>query len=378
MLTESQTKIVAQIALKLQGLKIKAQFKHAHAGPIITTYYWQLGFDEPIAKIINKSEDIAIACGVDAVLIRRAMNEIAIEVPNTERSIIRFDECLFNLMTQGKFRSMELPILLGVDPYGTTKCLNLVEQPHILIAGSTGGGKSILLSSIIGALAVSKSEREVRLILVDTKRLDLPLFERLPHVFKSIEEVENFQVALTNLMSLVRNRTETMKGIARNSTEWNQLGHTPFMPYYVVIIDELADLIAQDEGKRLVDLEYDEKYSKIPSRIAALVNICRASGVHIIAATQRASAKVINGEIKNNMPTRIALRVPSRIDSTTIIGDRGAENLLGKGDMLVDSLGSSIPQRYHGAFVSNSDIAKILIDASMIREQLLSLPEVVS
>jgi len=302
------------------------------------------------------------------------MNEIAIEVPNIERSVVQFDSCLFNMMTNGKFRSMELPIMLGVDTYGVSQCINLVEQPHILIAGSTGGGKSILLSSIIGALSVAKSEKEVRLILVDTKRLDLPLFESLPHTFKSIEKVEDFQKAMDNLMQLVRSRTATMKGIARNSTEWNQLGQGAYMPYYIVVIDELADLIAQDEGKRMLDMNYDETYAKIPARIAMLVNICRASGVHIIAATQRASAKVINGEIKNNMPTRIALRVPSRIDSTTIIGERGAENLLGKGDMLVDSLASSIPQRYHGSFVSNVDIAKILAEASQIREQLLCLP----
>ena len=377
MQTEAQTKIIAQIALKLSGLKIKAQYKHMHTGPLISTYYFQLGFDEPISKIMNKSEDIAIACGVDSVLIRRANAEIAIEVPNKERSIVDFSKCLFDLMTNSEYRKMALPILLGVDTYGNTKAINLVDQPHILIAGSTGGGKSILLSSIIGALAVAKSEREVKFILVDTKRLDLPLFENLPHTFKSIEQVEDFQKALDNLMQLVRKRTEMMKGIARNSTEWNSLGHSPYMPYYVIIIDELADLIAQDEGRRLLDLTYDETYSKIPSRIASLVNICRASGVHIIAATQRASAKVINGEIKNNMPTRIALRVPSRIDSTTIISERGAEGLLGKGDMLVDSLESSIPQRYHGAFVSNSDIAKILAEASEIRQQLKSLPEVV-
>lgn len=362
--------INGQIMLKLHGLGIKtAQFQRAVFGPVVSTLYYKLGFDVPISRILNKSEDIAIACNAEAVMIFRKGAEIAIEIPNKERKIVSFDTCLYHMMTKEEFNKMTIPIMLGVDTYGNPFNMDLVEQPHILVAGSTGGGKSVLLSSIIGGIACVKEPKEIRLILVDTKKLDLPLFSTMPHVADNIEDVVTFQQSMNKLMGIVRRRTDKMKGIARNITEWNKLNPDSQLPFYVMVIDELADLIDEDKGKRFIDDDYAEAYQPVQQRIKSLIQICRAAGVHIIAATQRSSVKIISGDIKANFPTRIALRLPSRADSSTILSGNGAENLLGKGDMLIESPDFPVFKRAHGAYVSNEDITRILDQAGDIRQQ---------
>jgi S-DNA-T family DNA segregation ATPase FtsK/SpoIIIE len=372
-LPPEQQQVIGRLVLKFQGLKINALFSHLEAGPVITTYYFYIPFDVPLSKVLNKAEDLAISAGVDSVLLSRSGDKIAIEVPNKNRQVVSFHNCLYQMMTSHDGRQLTIPVLLGVDTYGTNKYVELVEQPHILIAGSTGGGKSVLLASIIGALAVAKSEQEIRLTLVDTKRLDLPLFAGLPHLQRICETSKAFHEEFDKLFIEVRRRVALMQGKARNAREWNQLAYGEYLPHHVVVIDELADLMAQDEGTRSTDPNYI--WDSVSKRLQAMTQICRAAGVHIIAATQRSSVKVINGDIKANFPTRIALRLPSAVDSRTILSQKGAELLLGKGDMLVESLESDSPRRYHGAFVSNQDISNILASASQIREQLLSLPE---
>lgn len=365
--------IIVRLAVKMEGLGVKAKFLRADYGPVVTTLYYELGWETPINRILNRTEDLALAAGVESILVFRKVGEIAIEIPNKNREIIKFDNCLFQLITKTKYN---IPLMLGVDSHGEAFNLDLVEQPHVLIAGSTGGGKSVLLSSIIGAIGVACSARDVRLILVDTKKLDLPLFQNMPHVLENCETAEQFQVVLNKLMNVVRSRTEKMKGIARNVTEYNQIVGDDYkqrLPYYVVCIDELADLIDDDDARSKMDETYKDTYIRIPKRIKSLVQICRAAGVHIIAATQRSSVKVISGDIKANFPTRIALRLPSRADSSTILSGNGAENLLGKGDMLIESPAFSQYKRAHGAYVSNEDICNILDNSDRIREQLLAI-----
>ncbi len=360
-----------RIALKLSGLKVTAFYKRVEEGPVVTTLYYTLSDDVPINKIIGKEEDIAVSCGVESVLITRKAGEIAIAIPNKVREVVAFDKCLYHMLTQDQEK--KLPIMLGVDTYGNPASIDLVAQPHILVAGSTGGGKSVLLGSIIGGLVCSKPPEEMRLILVDTKQLDLPLFKDLPHVTDNIETTQQFHDSFNKLMSIVRKRTEKMKGVARNVTEYNELNLGPRLPYYVVIIDELADLIDEDSALAKAKTEPYCNYPRITARIKSLVQICRAAGVHIICATQRSSVKVISGDIKANMPTRIALRLPSRADSTTILNTGGAQHLLGRGDMLLESATTANAVRYHGAFVSNKDIANILQNAKQIREELKRL-----
>jgi S-DNA-T family DNA segregation ATPase FtsK/SpoIIIE len=371
-MTELENNLIkGRIQLKLAGLGVKASYARTEEGPIVTTFYYTLGYDVPISKILNREEDLAVSCGVEKVLITRKAGEIAVAIANADRKTVLFDNCLYSLIKNNS--NMKLPLMLGVDTLGIPAAIDLIEQPHVLIAGSTGGGKSILLASIIGGFVCTKSPQELRLILVDTKKLDLPLFSGLPHVTDNIETVEQFHDSFNRLMGIVRKRTETMKGIARNVTEYNSLDIGRPFPYYVVIIDELADLIDEDAALAKTKTEPYYSYPRISARIKSLIQICRAAGVHIICATQRSSVKVISGDIKANFPTRVALRLPSRADSSTILNQGGAEHLLGKGDMLLESSNTANPVRYHGAFVSNEDIGRIIQDADMIRSELKKL-----
>lgn len=372
--TPEQQMKVMQITLKLSGLGVKgAIFKRIEEGPVVTSYYFALGPSTPIAKVLGKEEDIALSCNVESCLITRKGGEIAIAIPNGERRVVDFDRCLYNIATNPAITSMKLPLMLGVDTLGKEAVLDLSEQPHILIAGQTGGGKSVLLASFIAGLVTKMSSDELKLVLVDTKKLDLPLFSELPHCINSVDTVEKFHDSMDTLMKIVRERTTQMQGVARNITEWNSLGMGPKYPYYVVIIDELADLIDGDNQLHADKIEpYCDK-PKVQSRLKSLLQICRAAGVYIICATQRSSVKVINGDIKANLPTRIALRLPSRFDSACVLSGAGAENLLGKGDMLVESSSTSSAIRYHGAFVNMNHIARIIEQHDMIRDQFKSL-----
>lgn len=366
MTPEKELELRGRMALKLNGLGVNAKYVRTEIGPVVTTFYFILPFDMPIAKIMKKEEDIAVSCGVESVLITRKGGEIAIALPNPERSVVTFDRCLFSLRESKK--KYALPIMLGTDTLGVPQFIDLYDQPHLLIAGATGSGKSVLLSSILGGLVCTKSPKELRLILIDTKKLDLTLFAGMPHLTDMVEDVKGFHLSFDRLMGMVRKRTEKMKGLARNIKEYNQINRDSPMPYYVVIIDEMADLIDEDKALSLVDDEIYEK-QRVQQRIKSLVQICRATGVHLIAATQRPSVKIITGDIKVNLPTRIALRVPNRADALTIHNRAGAEHLLGKGDMLLESATEN-QVRYHGAYVSNEDIVTILDNADTIRQQL--------
>lgn len=366
--TTLEQQLRGRIAMKLMGLQIKATYLRTEVGPVVTTFYYTLPFDLPISKVMNKEEDIAISCGVESALITRKSGEIAIAIPNPVREIVSFDKCLYELR-KPEYHKLKLPIMLGTDTLGKPQFIDLAEQPHMLIAGATGSGKSVLLSSILGGLVCAKSPKEMRLILVDTKKLDLTLFNGIPHLTDMIEDVKSFHTAFSRLMGMVRARTEKMKGIARNIAEYNEFNPNTKLPYYVVIIDELADLIDEDKALSYIDPEI-EMQPRVQPRIKSLVQICRATGIHLIAATQRPSVKIITGDIKVNLPTRIALRVPNRVDSMTILNKSGAEHLLGKGDMLLESATTATPLRFHGAYVSNSDIVTILDNAENIRHTL--------
>jgi len=364
-LTSEQATTFGALAIKLAALRITGSLSHVEAGPIVSTYYLNLGSDIPIAKILKAEEDLALAVGAPSVLITRLGAQIAIAIPNKTKTVVSFDSCLHNIM-QGSRQI--LPIMLGVDTKGNPHTLDLIESPHILMAGSTGAGKSVLLAAIICGLATAKTPNEMKLLLVDTKQLDLTLFAGLPHVVDVADSVEKTHQMFTNLMSIVRKRTEMMKGVARNVTEYNRIvGSEKPLPYYVVVIDELADVIGEDKVFAAARLEPIVSFPRIPQRLQALVQISRAAGVHVICATQRPSVKIITGDIKANLATRIALRLPSGHDSKTILNEYGAECLLGKGDMLVESPLTDQITRYHGPYVSMEHIANVLINSEQIR-----------
>jgi S-DNA-T family DNA segregation ATPase FtsK/SpoIIIE len=365
--TQEQNEALVALSLKLGALNIRGALSHLEAGPIVTTYYFNLSADIPVAKILKAGEDISLAVGSkQPVLVTRTGAQIAIAIPNKTKSTVSFDACLHSMFTKSG-EDYKLPILLGVDTKGNNRYLDLVSSPHVLCAGSTGAGKSVLLASIISGLACFKSKQELKMMLVDTKQLDLTLFEKLPHVVEVADNVEKTHELLNRLMAIVRQRTEKMKGIARNVAEYNRITGAA-LPYYVVIIDELADVIIEDAAYAKARVEPIANYPRISSRLQGLVQISRASGVHVICATQRPSVKIVTGDIKANFATRIALRLPTGVDSRTIIDEIGAESLLGKGDMLVTSPLLEETTRFHGPFVSMEHIQNVLANCDAIRD----------
>jgi S-DNA-T family DNA segregation ATPase FtsK/SpoIIIE len=368
-----QARVILALSAKLGALNIRGTLANIEAGPIVTTYYFNLAADIPIAKVMKAEEDLALAVGVAAVLISRTGGKIAIAIPNKHKELVSYDSCLHTLM-HSDFR---LPIMLGVNTNGEPALIDLIDSPHILIAGSTGAGKSVLLSAIISGLATFNTPQQMKLLLVDTKQLDLTLFNSLPHVADVADTVEKTHALFDRLMLIVRQRTEKMKGVARNVTEYNSLQPASHkLPYYVVIIDELADVINEDANITKAGIEPIASYPRISRRLQNLVQISRAAGCHVICATQRPSVKIITGDIKANFATRIALRLPTGHDSKTIINEYGAEQLLGKGDMLIESPIMDQLTRFHGPYVSMDHIANVLINCEQIRDSYRSLEKV--
>ena len=360
--------IEMRLALKMGSLGFNAKYDRVEVGPVVSSYYFKPTVTSLVSKVLSRTEDLAMSVGVESVVIQRIKDEISIAVPNANRTVIRFDQCLHWLSTSDSTRNMALPLLMGQTPTGENFAIDLAIQPHLLIAGSTGSGKSVFTSQLITSLAVQRSPQELKFYLVDTKQLDLTLFSGLPHVVEIVDKIKDLHQVLGNLLKTVRNRTEKMKGICRNIGEYNLLNPTNKMAHIVLIIDELADVIGQD--KELAKFEdQDTKRTRISDSLKSLAQISRAAGVHIIAATQRPSVKVIDGDIKTNFSARISFKLPTGADSRVVLDENGAENLLGLGDYLYKTSQDATVKRAHGSFVSMNDIAMVLAQHDMIRDQ---------
>lgn len=376
---EKHKKIAKAIFDKLVGLGVKGiEMNSVIEGPVVTGFPIKLKPSTPINKIIPKADDIALAVGVESVVIERIGTELVVFVPNSDRVIVDFKDAMFWYLSDPEVKEMKLPILLGMNHRGEKAAIDLVEQPHLLIAGSTGSGKSIFITNIIAVLSTHKSPEDLKLYLVDTKRVDLTLFENLPHVKETAKDADDWYLLINGLhhemqkrnrlleQERVRNIDEYNKRMVEYEADGKRLALK--LPYIVLVIDELADLIEKDKIERA-------KYGKakdcpepsVTESLKRLIQICRASGVHVIACTQRTSVDIVSGSIKANFPTRISLRLPSYRDSMTIIDEGGAENLLGKGDMLLKRSDSDGLERYHGPFVKLEDIGTILEQQEMIR-----------
>lgn len=373
-MTDEQTTIFANLIGRMRGLGVLATPKGVEPGPVVTGYKFSLPDTLPIAKLQARSEDLALAVGVESVDIRRIGHEVFIFVPNKERYIVDFKQALFWYLKDKAVKEAELPILLGTNFRGDFSFLELTDMPHILIAGSTGAGKSVFESAIIASLSTHLAPKELELILVDTKRVDLTLFDQLPHVFRTVKRINEWYTMYNSLFTEVQRRLAELHGAGvRNIKEYNKIFYdygrnSKRMPYIVVIIDELADLIEHDKAERDAADEWSEP--KVIDAIKRLIQICRATGVHIIACTQRTSIDIVSGTVKANFPCRISLRLPTAQDSRTILGVGGAENLLGKGDMLIQRPDKDGLERYHGPFVKLTDIAEIIRDQAFIRQMI--------
>lgn len=365
---EQQTNVLSLIK-KMNGLDIKAKSTSVEEGPIITAYFFELDASESLNKILKKSEDFALALGADKVVTQRIRDKIVLFVPNKTRKIIDYKDVLYWYMHDETVKNMSIPIPLGVDFHGNKSAIDLAICPHILLTGSTGSGKSVYEANILCSLGYYFDSSELNMYLVDTKKLDLPLFEGLPHVLSIADDLDKAHSLITHILQEIRRRNTILQNAqCRNIHNYHKMmGGKSSMPFIVFMLDEFGDLVKLDEDARKEDKEKYEDTPRIMSRIQQIAGIARASGVHIIACTQRADVKVINGTTKTNLPCRIALRCSSRVDSQTILDTGGAENLLGKGDMLIKYPENDILVRYHGPFVDMADIQNLVMNYEQTR-----------
>jgi DNA segregation ATPase FtsK/SpoIIIE, S-DNA-T family len=373
MTDKDQNLDIGQIALKCAGLKFPVFYVRTETGPKVRTHYFrqQMGTGAPLSNIINRSEDIAFACNVETCMITRVRNEIAFAIPLQQPELIRYDNAIHWMFVNGeKFQDMALPLMMGQTPTGEYYVIDLATQPHLLVAGSTGAGKSVWTAEILCSLALLKKPSELQMFLVDTKQLDLTLFEDLKHVRAVVTKVRVLHQILDDLMKLVRKRTELMKGKARKVGEWNELFPDQKMSYKLLVIDELADVMDSDRAEFGNTKKQREGLATIEDKLKSLTQISRAAGVHVIAATQRPSVEVISGDIKTNFPMRLSFKLPTSTDSRVILGEGGAENLLGKGDYLYQSFENPDIRRGHGAYIGTEHIKRIIADSDRIRESM--------
>ena len=325
---------------------VNGSIKKVSHGPVVTLNEFEPAAGVKVSKIINLSDDIARNTSSESARISTipGSNTVGIELPNTTRENVYLSEILNN--ADFKKKEIKLPIALGKNISGKPIVGDLSSMPHLLIAGTTGSGKSVCINTIILSLLYRHTPEKCKFILIDPKMLELSTYEGIPHLLcPVITEAKKAASVLGWVVKEMesRYRLMTREGV-RNIDGYNQK-HKVKMPYIVVIVDEMSDLMLV-AGKEI------ENY------IQKLSQMARAAGIHIIMATQRPSVDVITGTIKANFPTRISFQVTSKIDSRTILGEQGAEQLLGKGDMLYMSSANRIT-RIHAPYVSETEIEKI-------------------
>ena len=325
---------------------VNGKIKKVSHGPVVTLNEFEPAAGIKVSKIINLSDDIARNTSSESARISTipGSNTVGIELPNLSRENVYLSEILEN--TDFKKKEIKLPIALGKNISGKAIISDLTSMPHLLIAGTTGSGKSVCINTIILSLLFRHSPEKCKFILIDPKMLELSTYEGVPHLLcPVITEAKKAASVLGWVVKEMESRYRLMTKEGVKNIDGYNLKHTLPMPYIVVVVDEMSDLMLV-AGKEI------ENY------IQKLSQMARAAGIHIIMATQRPSVDVITGTIKANFPTRISFQVTSKIDSRTILGEQGAEQLLGKGDMLYMSSANKI-LRIHAPFVSENEIEKI-------------------
>ena len=325
---------------------IEGKIKAINNGPVVSLYEFEPAPGVKVSKIINLSEDLArnTSSTSTRVSVIPGKNTVGIEIPNEERESVSLRE----IISYDKFQKKEvrLPIALGKSISGMPLVGDLTSMPHLLIAGTTGSGKSVCINTIIVSLLYKLSPDLCKFILIDPKMLELSTYEGIPHLLTPvITDAKKATSALSWTVKEMNSRYKLMSKVGVRNIDGYNAKHKLKMPYIIVVVDEMSDLMLV-AGKEI------ENY------IQKLSQMARAAGIHIIMATQRPSVDVITGTIKANFPTRISFQVSSKIDSRTILGEQGAEQLLGKGDMLFMSSANKIV-RIHGPYVSEQEIEKI-------------------
>ena len=341
---------------KLAEFQVEATVKNVNIGPIVTQYELEPAPGVKVNTFNNLSKDLALALKATSLRVEAPIpgkGFIGIEVPNVQRDIIYLRDIM--LSPQMKKMDSKLAFALGKDIAGNPVVADLARMPHLLIAGATGSGKSVCVNSIIVSLLLRSTPSELRLILIDPKRIELAGYEGIPHLIQNVvTEPDHVMMALNWAVSEMERRYKLLQNYTvRNLEDYNNkirelklIGEDPEdneLPCIVVIIDEFSDLIMTAT-------------KEIERPVTRLAQMARAIGIHLILATQRPSTKVITGLIKANFPARIAFKVSQKINSRVILDSNGAEQLLGKGDSLYLGPGKAIPERIHGAYVSDDEI----------------------
>jgi S-DNA-T family DNA segregation ATPase FtsK/SpoIIIE len=346
---------------KCAEFDVRGQVVQINPGPMVTTYEFKPEAGVKYSRVTGLADDLCLAMRAESILIERmpGKNTVGIQVPNHRRETIQLRDCLeAEVFHKAKSR---LTIAMGKDINGRIITADLSAMPHVLIAGSTGSGKSVAINAMIMSLLYRTTPAQVRLILVDPKRVELGMYEGVPHLFTPI--ITEPKLAANALRNAVREMERRLKLLAsrsvRNIDQYNKLfeGIMPSLfdsgdeeqplPCIVIIIDELADLMMLDRAN-------------VEESITRLAQMARAVGIHLILATQRPSVDVITGLIKANIPTRISFRLATKVDSRTILDTNGAEALLGRGDMLFLPPGTSRLMRLHAPYVSEKETAAVV------------------
>ena len=360
------------IERKLADFGVAVKVVAAYPGPVITRYEIEPAVGVKGAQIINLVKDLARALGVVSIRVVETIPGktcMGLEIPNPKRQVVKLVEILSSRLYADT--ASPLTLVLGKDIAGNPAVADLSKMPHLLVAGTTGSGKSVAINAMILSLLYKAEPRQVRLLMVDPKMLELSVYEGIPHLLApvvtdmklagnalnwSVAEMERryklmSTLGVRNLSGYNQKLAEAKKAKQPLTNPFSLTPESPEpleeLPFIVVVIDELADLMMV-QGKKIEEL------------IARLAQKARAAGIHLILATQRPSVDVITGLIKANIPSRIAFQVSSKIDSRTILDQMGAEALLGQGDMLYLPPGTGYPQRVHGAFVSDAEVHKVV------------------
>ena len=363
-LDEDELKMRARaIEAKCHEFGVEGRVTQINPGPVVTTFEFKPEAGIKYSRIIGLTEDLCLALQAESILIERipGKSTIGIEVPNDRRQTIALREIVE--ATEFANSPSKLTLAMGRDLHGRIRVTDLASMPHLLIAGSTGTGKSVFINSLMMSILYKATPDEVKMVLVDPKRLELNLYEGIPHLIAPV--VTDPKVASNVLRNATREMENRLKLLAqrgvRNIDQYNRTfqkqqslslfetaeesEHKP-LPYLIIIIDELADLMMVDTNN-------------VEESITRLAQMARAVGIHLILATQRPSVDVITGLIKANFPARISFRVASKVDSRTILDANGSESLLGKGDMLYLPAGSARLHRIHGPLVTEDEISAV-------------------
>ncbi len=356
---EEATENIIKLEDTLESFGVEAKVVAYERGPVITRYEVEPAPGIRVGKIVNLSDDLRMALAAVDVRVEAPIpgkSAVGIEVPNQDRALVS----LRGLLEEDELRNNPSPLAVGLgrDIAGHPVIVDLARMPHLLVAGATNSGKSVCLHSVISSILMRVTPEQAKLILIDPKRVELRLYEGIPHLMSPV--VYSAKEAADALRKVIREMDKrydqfAMKGVV-NISEYNELAAEPKehrdqefdpMPHVVVVVDELADLMMQSKA----EFEFC---------ICRLAQLARATGIHLVLATQRPSVNVLTGTIKANIPSRIALAVTSQHDSRTILDGQGAERLIGRGDMLYSPIDANQARRLQGAFIPRSDLQRLV------------------